>query len=608
MNMKKWILLLLTLCLAAALSVSVSAAEISTDAVSGEWTYSLSYGEATITDYSGSSTSVTIPSSLDGYTVAEIGSSVFSDHYEITSITLPNTLKTIGSYAFQSCRGLTTITLPKSLTSIGYRAFHNCYNLERITIHSAKLSSCNSSGTFTYAGKDTENGIAVIFTDTVTEIPAFIFVGSGDNYPRITSVQIGSGVKTIGAQAFNHCTELRTVSLSADTPVTLIDSNAFSDCFALESIVLPKTLTTLGYHAFHNCYDLRKVTIHSARLSSCNSSGTFTYAGKNAANGTAVIFSDSVVEIPAFIFVGGSSNYPRITSVQIGKNVKTIGAQAFNGCSSLKTVDIGRYMKLDTIEDQAFGNCTSLTHMTIPSWVTNVGYRAFYNCTDMFRLDVVNPTCKLYNDRNTLGVSGKTVIYGYDGTTAEDYANKYGYTFQPIHIPFSDVHVPDFYLNPTMWAVENSITSGTSATTFSPNDPCQRAHVVTFLWRAAGAPAPKSSTNPFVDVPADAFYYKAVLWAVENGITAGADATHFNPFGICDRAQVVTFLHRAMGKPAPDATVTPFTDVPADAFYYTPVLWAVENGITNGLSATAFGPNTACNRAQVVTFLYRTYN
>ena len=281
MNTKKWILFLLTLCIAAALSVSVSAAEISTDAVSGEWTYSLSYGEATITGYSGSSTSVTVPSTLDGYTVAEIGSSVFIDHYEITSITLPNTLKTIGSYAFQNCRGLTTITLPKSLTSIGYRAFHNCYNLERITIHSAKLSSCSSSGTFAYAGKDTENGTAVIFSDTVTEIPAFIFAGSGDNYPRITSVQIGSGVKTIGAQAFNHCTELRTVSLSADTPVTLIDTYAFSDCFALESIVLPKTLTSLSYRAFHNCYNLERITIHSAKLSSCSSSGTFTYAGKN---------------------------------------------------------------------------------------------------------------------------------------------------------------------------------------------------------------------------------------------------------------------------------------------------------------------------------------
>ena len=183
------------------------------------------------------------------------------------------------------------------------------------------------------------------------------------------------------------------------------------------------------------------------------------------------------------------------------------------------------------------------------------------------------------------------------------------YTFKlNTENPFSDVPVDAFYYDPVLWAVEQGITSGTSGTTFSPNDSCMRAHVVTFLWRAAGSPSPESTVNPFEDVKPEDFYYKAVLWAVENGITTGTDATHFSPFGICNRAQVVTFLHRAFGSPDASASDNPFTDVPTDTWYAAPVLWAVENGITNGLSATEFGPDTPCNRAQVVTFLYRAYN
>ena len=135
-----------------------------------------------------------------------------------------------------------------------------------------------------------------------------------------------------------------------------------------------------------------------------------------------------------------------------------------------------------------------------------------------------------------------------------------------------------------------------------------RAHVVTFLWRAAGSPEPTSNVNPFEDVKETDFYYKAVLWAVEKGITNGLDPSHFGPLSYCNRAQVVTFLWRAQGNPAPSGTDMPFTDVAPGAWYEAPILWAMENGITNGLSATTFGIDTICNRAQIVTFLYRTYN
>ena len=173
--------------------------------------------------------------------------------------------------------------------------------------------------------------------------------------------------------------------------------------------------------------------------------------------------------------------------------------------------------------------------------------------------------------------------------------------------PFVDVAEDAYYYDAVLWAAEEGITSGTDATHFSPDATCTRAQAVTFLWCAAGSPAPKSSTMPFTDVTADAYYHNAVLWAVENGITSGTSATTFSPDATCTRAQIVTFLWRAQESSAAD-TVNPFTDVAADAYYNSAVLWAVENGITAGTTATTFSPDNDCTRAQIVTFLYRSNN
>ena len=174
--------------------------------------------------------------------------------------------------------------------------------------------------------------------------------------------------------------------------------------------------------------------------------------------------------------------------------------------------------------------------------------------------------------------------------------------------PFADVPYESFYLDPVLWALENGVTSGSSETTFSPGDKCLRAHVVTFLWNAEKAPEPTAYTKSFSDVPAGAWYYKPVHWAVEHGITSGVSDTKFGAGDVCSRYQVVFFLWKAAGSPEPKTTVNPFTDVNPGHFFYKAVLWAVENGITSGTSATTFGPTAPCNRAQVVTFLYAAYN
>ena len=170
--------------------------------------------------------------------------------------------------------------------------------------------------------------------------------------------------------------------------------------------------------------------------------------------------------------------------------------------------------------------------------------------------------------------------------------------------PFLDVPAGAYYEDAVVWAVGKGITSGTNATTFDPNGTCTRAQAVTFLWRAAGSPTPKTKLMPFPDVPVGSYYWNAVLWAIEQGITEGTSYLTFSPNDSCTRVQIVTFLWRSKGNPAVSGNA-PFTDVPPDAYYAAAVTWAEKNGITGGIGNGLFGSNNTCTRAQIVTFLYR---
>lgn len=171
---------------------------------------------------------------------------------------------------------------------------------------------------------------------------------------------------------------------------------------------------------------------------------------------------------------------------------------------------------------------------------------------------------------------------------------------------FRDVSTNAYYGESVLWAYVRGVTGGVNATTFAPNNTCTRAQVVTFLWRAAGQPEPKTTKNPFTDVSEGAYYYKAVLWAVENGITGGTGPTTFAPNNTCTRGHVVTFLWRYAGSPTPmEPDRIPFVDVDPNAYYITAMVWAVENSITGGTGPATFAPGKGCTRAQVVTFLHR---
>ena len=180
------------------------------------------------------------------------------------------------------------------------------------------------------------------------------------------------------------------------------------------------------------------------------------------------------------------------------------------------------------------------------------------------------------------------------------------FTDETADSAFDDVPDGSYYSDAVKWAAENGITGGVGGGLFGPDRLCNRAQIVTFLWRAAGSPEPRN-TGSFSDVPADAYYAKAVAWAVEQSITSGTGDGRFSPDAVCTRAQAVTFLWRSLGRPVVNYAMR-FTDVPAETYYTEAVRWAVSTGVTNGTGTDVFSPESSCTRAQIVTFLYRAYS
>lgn len=172
---------------------------------------------------------------------------------------------------------------------------------------------------------------------------------------------------------------------------------------------------------------------------------------------------------------------------------------------------------------------------------------------------------------------------------------------------FSDVKPGDWFYEAVQWAAENNVANGTSASTFSPVSDCTREQIVTFLWRASGKPEPTETANPFTDVKPSDYFYKAVLWAVENNITHGSSPDTFSPQKICTRSEAMTFLWRAKGKPSSSGG-NQFSDVPDGLYYTEAVAWAVENGVANGMGGGLFAPDVNCSRGQIVTFLHRAFS
>ena len=595
----------------------------------------------------------TIPKS-----VATIGNYAFKDCSSLNSVVISDGVTTIGKYAFYSCDSLSSVEIPDSVTSIGNSAFTYCFSLNSVEIP----DSVTIIGDNVFS--DCRNLSSVVIGNGVTTISSCAFAYCDS----LRSVIIGNSVTSINNMAFSGCGSLSSVVMGNN--VTTIGILAFEFCKSLNSVVIPDSVTSILDLAFADCVNLSSVTfqgnapsiradafsdvVATAYYPSGNSTwtssvkknygGTITWVPYTPTRTNAVAVElpqspDQNPDIQPQAVIGGEYDS------EITDNI-TIKTAAFSGLVPGEGYVLLALVTMETNEPLAAANLLAidqdvaaedgtLSFRYIQRTPCDLSYvfvcgasnknlrDAEITFPEMIadgELQVVDPTV-VYDDK-TLTEGQDYVITGkVDFTEAGEYTcyirgihNYTGlvecrYTVKEAELvnPFTDVPKGSFYYEPVMWAIENGITNGTSATTFGPNDQCMRAHVVTFLWRAVGSPEPTRTDNPFVDVKPGDFYYKPVLWALENGITSGMDATHFGPTSYCNRAQVVTFLYRTMGNPDVVASANPFADVAAGSFYEKPVLWAVENGITNGLSATSFGPNSICNRAQIVTFLYRAF-
>lgn len=437
---------------------------------------------------------------------------------------------------------------------------------------------------------------------------------------QLTSVSLPDTVTSIGSFAFQLCSKLETVNLHDG--ITTIGESAFTGCESLKLTRLPSSLTSLGSYAFHDCASIGPTLVIPEGVTAisgyafCGCSGVTSltiHEGVTAIGGYA--FSETSIQklvVPSTVGKIGDCAFSDIKTLLHAdlQGGTSLGYLTFSGCSSLVKITFQKLVTLGTWMGMNFYGCDSLEYLYFPACTTEINE---INCKNLKTVCIVNPECDI--STNEIGTVGQTTIYGESDSTAKAFAVKYGYAFKllgtqpdepedPVITQFTDVPWNAYYSRAVAWAVENNITSGTTDTTFSPDAGCTRAQAVSFLWRAAGRPEPAASSNPFSDVDSGDYYYKAVLWAVQNGITAGTSSNTFSPDSTCLRSQIVSFLYRYAGKPAVGGSNS-FSDVSSGSYYYSAVQWAVNNGITSGTGNGKFSPNNTCTRAQIVSFLYR---
>lgn len=618
----------------------------------------------------------------------------------LKSITLPESLVSIGKTAFRACKSLKSITIPKNVSEIGGGAFSSCSSLTSVEILGPVKELTGTSGVFSGCTA-LEN---VTLPDTLTSLGNGAFNGC----KALEEINLPKGLTEIGREAFNGCESLKEAIIPSG--VTKIPDFAFTGCLALEKVELPEGITSIGEYAFDLTVDktgngdfvnenpkLKFINIPSTVTSI---SGNF-LGGVKADGGTALIFEGAtpptfatdalagisddgmnkpVVYYPAgaedaytkagsALVTGGLVSKPNeggtpdnqyalsitedTASVKVGKTVQlTVTSTVPTGAAlewsssdaEIATVSNGTITGVKvgsaTITASIVKNDVTLVSdscsVTVSEESSGGGGGGGSSSSGDYIVSVdktthgkvtVSPSRADKGDTVTITVKPDTG-YELDELTVTDKNgdeikltekddNKFTFkmpgskvtvetSFKLIETepenPFTDISKSDYFYDAVLWAADKGITSGVTDTLFAPNASCTRAQMVTFLWRANGSPVVDYAMN-FTDVPADAYYADAVRWAVSKGITSGISETSFAPDMTVTRAQTVTFLYRAAGSPAVNGGS--FADVDANAYYADAVAWAVSEGITSGTSATTFSPDAACTRGQIVTFLYR---
>lgn len=539
---------------------------------------------------------------------------------------VPSGTVAIAGGAFKDCAKLESLVIPDSVTAIGKSAFENCAALKRITL-----------------------------PKSIAKLEALTFSGCA----ALAEIALPDSVKTLGEKVFSGCAALKSVKIPAE--VTVIPAEAFFGCSSLESITIPKNVSHINERAFDGCTALKKVDY----LGSDTDWGQVTKeTGNNALDNAEKSFTRTDHEhkytdtvIPPTCTERGctvhlcacgdkreDSYTPPLGHSYKGGICVRCGILDPNGDTQHKHDFIPSVTKPTCLTEgfttyacscgecytkdyvSAVGHKTQLQNAKAAGCLTG-GYTGDEVCTVcgkvfkqgsvIFALGhnpeparVKAPTCTesgYTGDLICMRCGDMTQI----GKTVAATGHKFfggvcsvcGAKGAEAAPKFDDVKSGAFYFDAVQWAVENGITNGTGKNTFSPNNVCSRYQIVMFLWRAAGQPEAKAAVS-FADVKPGDIFYEAVQWAVERGITKGTSSTSFSPFAPCTRGQIVTFLYRSAGSPKVSGACN-FSDVSADSFCRDAVIWASTEGITNGTSAGRFSPNEGCTRAQVVTFLYR---
>ena len=539
---------------------------------------------------------------------------------------VPSGTVAIAGGAFKDCAKLESLVIPDSVTAIGKSAFENCAALKRITL-----------------------------PKSITKLEASCFSGC----TALAEIALPDGVKTLGEKVFSGCAALKSVKIPAE--VTVIPTEAFFGCSSLESITIPKSVSHINERAFDGCTALKKVDY----LGSDTDWGQVTKeTGNNALDNAEKSFTrtdhehkytDTVIP-PTCTERGCTVHLCACGDKREDSYTPPLGHSYKGGiCVRCGILDPNKDIphKHDFIPIVTKPTCLTEGFTTYAcscgecytkDYVSAVGHK-----TQLQNAKAAGCMTGGYTGDEVCTVCGKvfkqgSVIFalGHDPQPARVKAptcTESGYTGDLIcmrcgdmtqigktvaaaghkffggvcsvcgtkgaeAVPeFDDVKSGAFYFDAVQWAVENGITNGTGKNTFSPNNVCSRYQIVMFLWRAAGQPEAKAAVS-FADVKPGDIFYEAVQWAVERGITKGTSSTSFSPFAPCTRGQIVTFLYRSAGSPKVSGACN-FSDIPADSFCHDAVIWASSEGITNGTSAGRFSPNEGCTRAQVVTFLYR---
>lgn len=577
--------------------------------------YTINDNEISITGYTTAKGALTIPSQIDGLNVTTIESFAFSGCTSITKVTIKNGIKHIGYCAFQNCSGLKSVELPDSIEDIGSNAFSSCGGLSSFRIppkvtriedytfyYCSNLSSVTIPNGVTYIGDDSFawcNLASINLPNSLEEIGIDAFSGN-----PIKTIKIPANVKSLDVYAISNIDTLESIQVDASNKYYSSKNGILFNKSQTEIIRYPVARANLYYEIPAGVTDISPDAFsHANNLMSVTIPESVTFIGSNAFNSEALNYLYVLGnKAPIATADAIANDYYRKQKIIIAV---PIGASGYNEAPWSKCI----VKKQGTVRPASAA--FSGTEFTVPTYSDEPYLKVAVSPSNAVCKEVIY---KIGNEE-VYSFSAGTFNTGDPGNYTLTAITKDGHATAKVKLIvkqntkyFSDMwDIKHPFYKPIYWAAQHGITNGYSDGTFGVNRNCTRGECVMFLWKMMGKPAVKAvSKSPFKDVPQNHAFYKAILWASQNGITKGySDGT----FGInrnCTRGEIMMFIWRAKDKPAPKTvSKSPFKDVSSTNAFYKAILWGSQKGVTKGYSDGTFGINRNCTRGEIVTFLYR---